>query len=166
MTSVWVLVRWLHLLAAITWIGGMLFILLVLLPVVRPALAANDRALLVGRVGTRYGVISFVALVILLVTGYLNGERRSVDWTDLTATVYGTRLLVKLVLVAIIIVVTGLHAWYGQRIVRLVEQAVGAADQSGIAMQRRRLQIISGTLSGVNLALNLAVVWIAASLIA
>jgi copper resistance protein D len=162
--SVWVLVRWLHLLAAITWIGGMLFILLVLLPVVRPVLSAQDRTLLVGRVGTRYGYVSVVALILLLVTGYLNGEHQSVNWSDLTETDYGTRLLVKLVLVGLIIVVTALHTWYGRRIVALAERA-GVAKQSTVMdVERRRLQIVSGSLSAVNLILNLAVVWIAASL--
>ncbi len=166
MISVWVLVRWIHLLAAITWIGGMLFILLVLLPVVRPALDPDSRALLVGRVGTRYGVISVVALIALLVTGYLNGERRSVDWTDLTATTYGSRLLIKLVLVALIVVITAAHTWYGQRIVRLAEQPPTVKETPEYLSVRRRLQIISGSLSAVNLVLNLAVVWIAASLAA
>jgi uncharacterized membrane protein len=160
--SVWVLARWLHLLAAITWIGGMLFILLVLLPVVRPALAPDERARLVGQVGTRFSVLSLAALLILLVTGYLNGERRHVDWSNLTATVYGTRLFVKLVLVALIVVVTGLHVWYGRRIVRL---APGPTTPAVVA-ERRRLQIISGSLSALNLVLNLVVVWLAASLIA
>lgn len=164
MISVWVLARWLHLLAAITWIGGMLFILLVLLPVVRPALKPDDRAVLVGRVGTRYGVISLVALIILLVTGYFNGERRHVDWTDLTATTYGTRLLVKLVLVALVVIITAVHTWYGRRIVALAE--LPPDEKASVSDVRRRLQIVSGVLSAVNLVLNLAVVWIAASLIA
>lgn len=166
MVSVWVLARWLHLLAAITWIGGMLFILFVLLPVVRPALDPDARARLVGRVGTRYGIISLVALIILLVTGYFNGERRHVDWSDLTATTYGTRLLVKLMLVSVIVIVTALHAWYGRRIVALAELTEDAKNDAAIAGERRRLQILSGALSALNLVLNLVVVWIAASLIA
>lgn len=166
MISVWVLVRWLHLLAAITWIGGMLFILLVLLPIVRPALDPDDRAVLVGRVGSRYGVISVIALVTLLVTGYFNGERRHVDWTDLTTTTYGTRLFVKLVLVAVIVVVTALHTWYGMRIVALAELPDEEKASAEVVGKRRRLQIVSGVLSVVNLVLNLTVVWIAASLIA
>jgi uncharacterized membrane protein len=160
--SVWVLARWLHLLAAMTWIGGMLFILLALLPVIRPALPPDDRARLVGQVGSRFGVISLVALAVLLITGYLNGERRNVDWTDLTASVYGTRLLAKLALVTAIVVVTSLHVWYGRRIVRLASVPAGAE----VAAERRRLQVISGMLSALNLVLNLVVVWIAASLIA
>jgi len=160
--SIWVLARWLHLLAAITWIGGMLFILVVLLPVVRPSLLPEDRAMLVGRIGRRFGYISLAALFVLLITGYMNGERRHVDWADLTATTYGTRLLIKLILVAAIVVVSVLHTWFGHRMVKL---AAGERTPEVMA-ERRRLQVMSGSLSALNLVLNLIVVWLAASLIA
>src|SRR5690606_14152225 len=135
--SIWVLARWLHLLAAITWIGGMLFILVVLLPVVRPSLLPEDRAMLVGRIGRRFGYISLAALFVLLITGYMNGERRHVDWADLTATTYGTRLLVKLILVAAIVVEIGRSSWFGHRMVKL---AAGEKTPEVMA-ERRRLQV-------------------------
>ncbi len=166
MINVWILARWLHLVAAITWIGGMIFILVVLLPVVRPALAPDRRALLVGQVGVRFGFISLAALIILLVTGYINGDRRNVDWTDLTATTYGTRLLIKLLLVGVIVIITMVHAWYGQRIVNLARLPDDEKSEPWALAQRRRLHITSGALSAMNLILNLVVVWIAASLIA
>ena len=166
MISIWVLVRWLHLLAAITWIGGMIFIVLVVLPVVRPMLRADDRALLIGRIGTRYGVVSVVALITLLITGYFNGERRDVDWADLTATGYGKRLLIKLLLVGLIIVVTIVHSWYGNRIVSLAELPAEEKERPDVVSKRRQLHIASGMLSAVNLALNLLVIWLAASLAA
>jgi putative copper resistance protein D len=164
--SVWVLARWLHIMAAITWIGGMLFILMILLPVVRPVLAADDRALLVGKIGTRYGVVSFIALIILLITGYFNGERRNVVWSDLTATNYGSRLLIKLVLVVVITAITLIHAWYGRRIVAMAELPDTEKVLPENVSRRRQLHVVSGSLSAINLALNLAVVWIAASLAA
>ena len=166
MISIWVLVRWLHIMSAITWIGGMLFILLVLLPIVRPMLDPDSRALLVGKVGTRYGVISVVALLTLLITGYFNGERRHVDWSNLTGTDYGTRLLIKLALVGVIVVITLVHSWYGRRIVQMADLPDDDKKLPENVKTRRQLQIASGALSAANLALNVAVVWIAASLAA
>ena len=63
--------RWLHVLAAITWIGGMLFLALVLVPVTRreePALSAR----LFHAVGVRFRTIGWIALGLLAATGLGN----------------------------------------------------------------------------------------------
>jgi copper resistance protein D len=65
------LFRWLHLVAAITWIGGMLFVSLVLVPALRredPAL----RARLFKVTGVRFRVIGWIALGLLVATGLGN----------------------------------------------------------------------------------------------
>jgi copper resistance protein D len=65
------LLRWLHLVAAITWIGGMLFVALVLVPVTRredPAL----RARLFHAVGVRFRTIGWIAVGLLVATGLGN----------------------------------------------------------------------------------------------
>ncbi|MBX5445401.1 DUF4149 domain-containing protein [Sphaerobacter sp.] len=167
MIDIWSVIRWAHLLAAIAWIGGMLFILIVLLPVMRRSVPSTERTLLVAQVGERYGVLSWVALSILVVTGVLNGERRSVAWFHLLDGEYGRTLALKLLLVAIVIPITLVHAfYYGRRITRLAEQAKEYGDDPALAAERRRLQRMSGILSAVNLLLNLAIVLLAAALVA
>lgn len=168
MITIWAVIRWVHLLAAMAWIGGMLFILLVLLPIMRGALPPNERIVLFARVAERYGVLSWVSLSILVVTGFLNAEHRGVLWSHLLDSPYGRTLALKLLLVGIVIVITFVHAfYYGRRITRLAEQArdLGAAD-AATTRERRRLQIISGVLSTLNLLLNLVIVLLAASLVA
>lgn len=64
--------RWLHLLAAITWIGGMLFIALVLVPVVRRLPDERLRAPLVQDIGYRFRTVGWIALGVLVVTGLVN----------------------------------------------------------------------------------------------
>jgi len=66
------LVRWLHVLAAITWIGGMLFIALVLVPVTRRLDDPALRTRLVQDAGRRFRAVGWVALAVLVVTGLLN----------------------------------------------------------------------------------------------
>lgn len=166
--SIWSWIRWVHIMSAITWIGGQLFILIILLPIMRTALPRNERTLLFARVGQRYAVVSWIALTLLVVTGILNGERRGIDWTRLTASSYGQILLAKLILVAVVIVITLVHALYfGRRITEIAEQvqAMGKDDPM-VAAERRRLQVVSGVLSGINLLLNLVIVLLAASLVA
>ena len=66
------LVRWIHVLSAITWIGGMLFIALVVVPVAR---RLDDPALkrrLIQQLGMRFRTVSWIALVLLVLTGLLN----------------------------------------------------------------------------------------------
>ncbi|HSB40211.1 MAG TPA: DUF4149 domain-containing protein [Methylomirabilota bacterium] len=66
------LVRWLHVLAAITWIGGMLFIALVLVPAARRLEDQALRARLVQTTGLRFRTVGWVAIGVLVVTGLLN----------------------------------------------------------------------------------------------
>ena len=66
------LVRWIHVLAAITWIGGMLFIALVLVPVTRRLEDGALRARLVASVGLRFRAVGWVALGVLIATGLVN----------------------------------------------------------------------------------------------
>jgi uncharacterized membrane protein len=66
------LVRWLHVLAAITWIGGMLFIALVLVPTTRRLEDQALRARLVHAAGLRFRTVGWVAIGVLVVTGLLN----------------------------------------------------------------------------------------------
>ena len=64
--------RVLHVLAAITWIGGMLFIALVLVPVVRRLSDTSLRTRLVHEVGLRFRTVGWIALGLLLASGLVN----------------------------------------------------------------------------------------------
>jgi putative copper resistance protein D len=64
--------RWLHVLAAITWIGGMLFLALVLVPVTRRLGDAALRARLFHAVGVRFRTVGWIALGVLVATGVGN----------------------------------------------------------------------------------------------
>jgi uncharacterized membrane protein len=65
-------VLWVHVLAAITWIGGMLFIALILVPVARRLEDQALRARLVRETGLRFRTVGWIALGLLVVTGLVN----------------------------------------------------------------------------------------------
>jgi len=95
-------VLWLHVLAAMTWIGGMLFIALVLVPVTR---RLDDRALrrqLVQATGRRFRTVGWVALVILIATGLVN------LWVH-PFLLHSPRLYWKLGLVVLALVLSAVH---------------------------------------------------------
>ncbi len=64
--------RFVHVLAAIAWIGGMVFIALVLVPVVRGLKDPALRTRLVHESGVRFRTVGWVALGLLLVSGLGN----------------------------------------------------------------------------------------------
>lgn len=64
--------RFLHVLAAITWIGGMVFIALVLVPVTRGLADPALRTRLVQEAGRRFRLVGWIALVLLLLSGLAN----------------------------------------------------------------------------------------------
>jgi uncharacterized membrane protein len=65
-------IRWVHVLSAITWVGGMLFIALVLVPTARALDDATLRTRLMQESGYRFRTIGWIALGLLVVTGLLN----------------------------------------------------------------------------------------------
>ena len=64
--------RFLHVFAALVWIGGMLFVALVLVPVVRAQADPALRARLFHDVGVRFRAVGWAALLVLLATGLIN----------------------------------------------------------------------------------------------
>ena len=64
--------RFLHVLAAITWIGGMLFIALVLVPVARGVSDPALRRSLIQATGRRFRTVGWIALGVLVATGVVN----------------------------------------------------------------------------------------------
>jgi len=100
--SVALALRFLHVLAAITWIGGMLFIALVLVPVTR---RLDDVALLrplVQATGRRFRAVGWIALALLVATGGANLAVRP-------ELLHAPRFWVKTGLVALALVLSAVH---------------------------------------------------------
>ena len=66
------LLRWIHVVSAITWVGGMLFVALVLVPMTRRLEDPVLRRRLVQEAGRRFRTVGWVALGLLIATGLAN----------------------------------------------------------------------------------------------
>lgn len=164
--DVWTLIRWLHLLAAMAWVGGMLFILVVLLPIMRKQIREGERIVLASEVGQRYLTLSLGLLAVLAATGVLNALRRGVTLDVLFASAYGQTLGVKVLLVLLVAIVTAVHGLvYGPMLRELAERSADGSGDLALLSKRRRTQRRSTLLSAVNLLLSLAIVLLAASLV-
>ena len=152
-------VLWLHLLAAMFWVGGQLFLVLVVLPVLRQQTAEVERVRIAALTGRRFGALSVVALGVLVVTGPLNAIDHGVSWPILRDTEWGHVLIAKVGLVGIMLVLSAIHgAYFGRRL----EQLAAAAQDPACAARRNALQRQSVRLSAANLLLNVAIVGLAA----
>ena len=117
----------LHLLAAVVWIGGMLFLGLVLTPVLRNQPPA-ERAALLSAVGRRFLKIGWTALGVLLLTGAILWSLRAFQITH--------ALAMKLILVAVIVYLSILHDFsLGPRLVVHLEQ--GGQGEETVRLRRR-----------------------------
>jgi uncharacterized membrane protein len=105
--SFYVLLLWIHLLAAIAWIGGMLFLSLVLAPLVRSRKAAPEFIALFRLAARRFRLFVWSAIVLLLSTGPLLVVQRG--WSLSDPNDWPLALKVKLSLVAALVILTLSH---------------------------------------------------------
>lgn len=111
---------WLHILAAMTWIGGMAAFVVLVMPFFRGRPEA-ERAQFLDWFGPRFETVSWICLVILMVTGTFNLWSRGVQPSDVLrpewrATAFGTALLWKLALVVLVTVLSATHARMRSRV--------------------------------------------------
>lgn len=98
---------WLHLLAAVAWIGGMLFLSVVLVPVLRREPFASQRAVLIRSTALRFRAVVWSAITVLLMTGPLLLHERGIPITDPSR--WPRILVTKLGLVTILLLLTLAH---------------------------------------------------------
>jgi len=101
------LVMWVHLIAVVTWIGGLLFVPLVLKPALQGLTPESQKAQVLRRVGLRFRTIAWVSLITLILTGAFNmlyeGGSARLEST------WGAILMLKLLFVAIAVGLTLVH---------------------------------------------------------
>ena len=122
----------LHVLAAVVWVGGMLFLGLVLTPILR-GFPAAERAALLSTVGRRFLKIAWTALAVLLLTGPILWSLRAFQITP--------ALGVKLILVVVILYLSILHDFsLGPRLVDQLERG-GQGEET--AKLRRQVALFA-----------------------
>lgn len=148
----------LHILAAVVWIGGMVFLGVVLIPVLRRTRTTGTQYTeLIHRTGTRFRNVGWACLVILVLTGLVNLDRWGVGVTRLTsaelwATPWGRILAIKLVLVAAAMTLSAVHDFViGPRATRTLKAAPGSDDA-------RRLRRAAGWMGRSNLLVAVLIV--------
>jgi uncharacterized membrane protein len=164
MQALYLVSVWLHVIAAITWIGGMLFLVAVLVPLLRQP-AMRERAMeLFHALGVRFRLVGWISLGTLVVTGLFNLHHRGIGLDSIFtgrafAGAWGHALAGKLCLVAVILVSSLIHDFHvGPKATRLARE--GASPE-----QRERLRRAASWMGRITLLLALAVVAVAVVLV-
>jgi putative copper resistance protein D len=145
------LLTWTHLVAAVVWIGGMMFLTLVLVPVMKTGAAGGQLRTLFRPVALRFRGVVWVSIGALVSTGLVLMSQRVASFGDLHTWPFLLKL--KLCLVAAMIGVTLIHDfWLGPLVSRQM-----AARQNDAPPAAGLLVKLSPWLSRIGLLLGLAV---------
>jgi len=153
----------LHVLAALLWLGGMVFFGLVGAPALRAVEPPALRQQLFQQLGLRFRTVGWVAIGVLLVTGVLNLQLRGLlHWTGVLGapefwrTGFGRALAVKLTAVTAMIVVSLVHDF-------ILGPAAGRASPGSpqALVMRRRAALLARANALVGLVVVGAAVWLA-----
>jgi copper transport protein len=103
-----VVLDWLHLLAAALWVGGMIYILLIYLPLlkVRPG---NERARSLLAILPHFSPLAIAGIVIMAITGPLNATFHLTSVEQFITTAYGRVLVIKILLVCGLLATSAYH---------------------------------------------------------
>ena len=152
-----------HVLSAIGWVGGMLFLALVVVPATRP-LPPAERAALIDTVGRRFRPIGWSCIALLVVTGLIISGYRGITWEAVTSGQvlehqFGRLLSLKVGLVVVMTVLSLVH-----------DLVIGPASTR--AHERRdhpdriaRLRRVALWMARLSLLLALAIVALAVALV-
>ena len=104
---------WLHILAAMTWVGGIAFIVLVVVPWLRGG-GQRIAGTFLRETGLRFRSVGWICFGVLLVTGTFNLWIRGVRLSDFArgewlASPFGKTVAAKLALFALVLAVSAVH---------------------------------------------------------
>lgn len=104
------LLMWAHLVSASIWVGGSIFIGIVLAPLLKTiSESVEERVAIMIRVGRKFNKIAIPSLAILIVTGIYNSSNILSRPQFLLSTNYGIILAIKIILVIFLLAMFIIH---------------------------------------------------------
>jgi uncharacterized membrane protein len=113
MRMAYLLSVYLHILAALIWLGGMLFLGLVGAPVLRAIEPTALRQRLFNDLGLRFRTVGWIAILVLVITGvtnlYFKGWINLLGTTTFWRSDAGSTLAIKLGAVLVMLLISAIH---------------------------------------------------------
>jgi uncharacterized membrane protein len=155
------LLTWIHLLAASIWVGGSIFIGIVLAPMLKNlAKTVEERTILMIKIGRRFNVVAIPSLAVLAATGVYNAHTFISSPDTILDSIYGTILVVKIAFVASMIVVFGIHVKISS--VNIEQELTNTHNPTSESICRLRRRVI--WLGRIIVGLSVAILLLAAML--
>ncbi len=140
------LTYWFHMLAAVTWIGSLLCIALLVLPASIRALKAADQLALIEAIQKRLEPIGWFSVSLLVVTGLFQmSVNPHYNGFLSTSSQWSLAILTKHVLVATLIAVSAMHTWDVLPAIRRSLMKKDKADPVALAALQRKETVLLRT---------------------
>ena len=155
-------VLWIHVIAAVTWVGGNLILAMVIVPHFRQSLPPVQRIKLLTQIGKRFEPVVWGCIGVLFFTGIVN-IFFSVDITSPSpiSDAFMRTLLIKILLFFVLIILTVLHSMiFAPRLAAAIEDLDPTLEElpAEIKPLRSQMSIISSLMGVVSLLILLAAV--------
>ena len=155
-------VLWIHVIAAVTWVGGNLILAMVIVPHFRQSLPPVQRIKLLTQIGKRFEPVVWGCIVVLFLTGIVN-IFFSVDITSPSpiSDAFMRTLLIKIGLFFVLVILTVLHSMiFAPRLAAAIEDLDPTLEElpPEIKPLRSQMSIVSSLMGVVSLLILLAAV--------
>jgi copper resistance protein D len=148
---------WLHIMAAVVWVGGTLFLVIVLVPAIRRPEFGAIASALIRFTALRFRWVGWVCFCIFALTGVVNLAARGIGLQELRGALFwqgsfGRTLAIKLMLVAAILLISAFHDFF------LGPRASAAWEADPVSVETLRFRRRAVHLGRLNLLLSLAAI--------
>ena len=156
------LVLWLHVIAAVIWVGGNFILAMVIVPHFKQHLPPVQRIQLLTQIGKRFEPIVWGCVGVLFFTGIIN-LFFSVDFASATplSNAFMRTILIKIGLFFLLVIFTALHGMlFGPRLSAAIETLDPNMKElpSEVNKLRSRMSVVSSLMGVVSLLILLAAV--------
>ena len=155
---------WLHIMAAVIWVGGTLFFALVLIPVLRQSEFSAVATAIVRWTGLRFRWVGWLCFLVFIFTGSINLAFRGVAWNDLSSAIFwsgsfGSVLALNLLAFTVILALSAIHDFIvGPRAAAAWQNDPKAAVTGRLRKQAVRIARLNLTLAVFAIVLGIMLV--------
>jgi len=156
--AVTILLRWIHLMATVAWIGGMFTNFFIYMPAIRKVLDPSTTGKLMGTVMKRFRIMVYISMGLFLITGMISGfiHVTSVDAASVENS-WNTLLTIK-ISVFVVMAVLAIYAF------EYLAPKVAETAAKGPSPELARIQKTQMAMATIGFILGIVIVAISAAL--